>query len=108
MFDLKASLNDFAPFFPMLLSDDLMRMEKSGLFVDTICVLLLLCLPLKLSFVSVVFDFNTSLIDVAPMCPMLLPVDLMKKEKEWIVDLCHLCVVSFVFTTQIECCECCV
>ena len=41
------------------------------------------------------FDFNASLNDVAPVSPMLLSVDLMK---EWIVDRCHLRVVSFVFT----------
>ena len=57
---------------------------------------------------SVVFDFNASLNDVAPVSPMLLPVDSMKIEKEWIVYGCHLCVVSFVFTPHIEHCECCV
>ena len=30
---------------------------------------------------SVVFDFNASLIDVVPASPMLFPVDLMKMEK---------------------------
>ena len=30
---------------------------------------------------SVVFDFNDSLNDVAPVSPMLLPVDVMKMEK---------------------------
>ena len=52
-------------------------------------------------------DFNASLNDDAPFSPMLFPVDLMRM-KELIVDGCHLCVVSFVFTTQIEFCECCV
>ena len=56
---------------------------------------------------SVVFDFNASLNDVAPVSPMLLSVDLMRMEKEWIVG-CHFCVVSFVFTMQMEFCECCV
>ena len=57
------------------------------------------------------FDFNASLNDVAPVSPMLFSVDLMqkkKKKKERIADGCHLCVVSFVFTTQIELNECCV
>ena len=54
---------------------------------------------------SAEFDFNASPIDVAPVSPMLLPVGLMRME-EWIVDGCHLCVVSFVFTTQIKFCEC--
>ena len=38
-------------------------------------------IPFRLSFVSVVFDFNASLNDVAPLSPMLLPVDLMRMEK---------------------------
>ena len=67
-----------------------------------------LCLPLILSLVSVVFDFNASLNDVAPLSSMLLPVYLMRIEKEWIVGGYHLCVVSFVFTPQIELSECCV
>ena len=39
----------------------------------------LLCLLSRLSFVSVVFDFNASLIDVVPVSSMLFPVDLMQK-----------------------------
>ena len=54
------------------------------------------------------FDFNASLNDVAPVSPILFSVDLMRMEKELIVDGCHLCAVSFVFTEQIEFCECCV
>ena len=38
MFDFNASLNDVAPVSPMLLSVDLMRMKKSGLLMDVICV----------------------------------------------------------------------
>ena len=71
-------------------------------------MLFLLSLLPRLSSVSVVFDFNASLNDVAPLSPILLPVDLMRMEKEWIVYGCHLCAVSFVFTTQIEFCEFCV
>ena len=67
----------------------------------------LLCLPSRLSFVSVVFDFNASLSDVAPLFPMLLPVDLMSMEKSGLL-VGAICVVSFVFTNQIEFCECCV
>ena len=57
---------------------------------------------------SVVFDFSPLIKDDAPVSPMLFPVDLMRMEKEWVVDECHLCVVSFMFTTQIEFSECCV
>ena len=53
-------------------------------------------------------DFNASLNDVAPVYPMLFPVDLLRKEQELIVGKCHLCVVSFVFTIQVEFHECCV
>ena len=45
---------------------------------------------LRLSFVSVVFDFNASLSDFAPVSPMKLPVDLMRIEK-WTVDGYFLC-----------------
>ncbi len=37
------------------------------------CACLLLSLLSRLSFVSVVFDFNASLNDFAPMLPALLP-----------------------------------
>ena len=60
------------------------------------------------SCLSVVFDFNESLIDVIPVFSMRLPVDLLKMEKDWTVGGCHLLVVSFVFTIQIELFECCV
>ena len=75
-------------------------MKMSVLFVGAICVIVLLCLHLRLSFVSVVFDFNASLNDAAPLSPILFTVVLMRIE-EWIVDGCHLCVVPFVFTFQI-------
>ena len=45
--------------------------------MNGICVLFLLSSQLKSSSVSVVFDFNASLIDAAPLSPMLLSVDLM-------------------------------
>ena len=45
--------------------------------MDAICLLLLLSSQLRLSFVSVVFDFNASLNNVAPVSPILLSVDLM-------------------------------
>ena len=57
---------------------------------------------------SVVFDFNDSTNDVAPVSPMLLSVDVKGSGKELFVDGCLLCLLSFVFTTQIEFSECCV
>ena len=38
MFDFNASLNDVAPASPMLLTVDLVRMEKSGLLTDAMWV----------------------------------------------------------------------
>ena len=71
---------------------------------------LLSLLPRK-SRVSVVFDFNDSLNDVTPVSPMLLPGDVMRKEKsELLTDV--FCVSSFFFffffTIQIDFSECCV
>ena len=78
VFDFNASLNDITPLSPIPFPVDLMVIEKkkkSGLFVDSFCVLFLLCLQLRLSEVSVVFDFNALLNDVTPVSPMLLSVD---------------------------------
>ena len=44
-------------------------------------MLFLLCSPHSSSSVSVVFDFNDSLSDIAPVLPILLPVDLMRMGK---------------------------
>ena len=48
--------------------------------MDAICVLFLLSSLVSLRLVSVVFDFNASLNDVAPESSILFPVDLMKIE----------------------------
>ena len=67
----------------------------------------LLSSQVRLSSVSVVFDFSASLNDVAPVSPMMLPFDVKRIEKsELLMDV--FCVSSFVFTTQIELSECCV
>ena len=48
----------------------------------------------RLSLVSVVFEFNNSLNDVAPVSSILLPVNVMRKEKsELLMDF--FCVPSF-------------
>ena len=107
VFDFNASLNDVAPVSPIWLSVDLMRMEKGGLLMDVICVLFLLSSRLRMSFASVVFDFNASLNDVAPVSPIWLSVDLMRVEKSGLL-MDSICVISFVFTIQIELSECCV
>ena len=70
-------------------------------------MLFLLCSRLRSSFVIVVFDFNASLNDVAPVSPILFPVDLMNMKKSGLL-IDSIYVVSFVFTAQIEFCECCV
>ena len=64
--------------------------------MDTIHVLFLLCSLIRMSSVSVVFDFNASLNDVAPVSPMLLSVDLMKMEKSGLlIDI--ICVLFLFF-----------
>ena len=66
-----------------------------------------LCSPLRSSFVSVAFDFSASLNDVAPPSLMSFPVDLLRINKVACWRMLF-CVVSFVFTPQIELTECCV
>ena len=62
--------------------------------MDVFCVFFLLYSPPRLSSVSVVFDFNTSLNDVAPVYPILFAVDMMRMEKgELLMDV--FCVSSF-------------
>ena len=70
-------------------------------------MLFLLSSQIRLSFVSVVFDFNASLNDVAPVSPMLLSVDLMRMKKSGLL-MSAICVLSLVLTFKIEICECCV
>ena len=70
-------------------------------------MLLLLCSPYRLSSVSVVFDFSASLNEVPPPFLMSLSIDLMRMEKSGLLTD-FICVFLFLFTTQIEFCECCV
>ena len=75
--------------------------------MDVIYVLFLLFSRLRLRFVSVVFDFNVSHNDIAPLSLILFTFDSIRIEKSGLlVDT--ICIVSFVFTTQIKFCECCV
>ena len=53
------------------------------------------------------FDFNASLNDVAPVSPMLLPVDFFTKIKSGLL-MNVFCVDSFVLTQQVKLSECCV
>ena len=151
LFVLIASLSDVAPLSSMMLPVYLMRIEKRGLLMNVICVLVFFvftiqikcckccvwfqcftywCCPcvsnavdcwfgengkewivdgchvgivclhlhLKSSSASVVFDFNASLNDVAPVSPMLLTVDLIRM-KEWLISEFSLCMlIPFEFT----------
>ena len=74
MFDFNDSLNDVAPVSPMLLSVD-KRKRKEG-FADGYLLCVFFCLPshIRLSSMSVVFDFNASPNDVAPVSPISLTV----------------------------------
>ena len=55
---------------------------------------------------SVVFDFNASLNDVAPVSPILLSVDWMRMEKEWLLIYAICVLFLFVFTPEIKFHEC--
>ena len=70
-----------------------------------LCVFFLFFSPLSLSSVSVVFDFNASLNDVAPASP-----NQFAETIEWKGDLLMdvFCVFPFVFTTKVQFSECCV
>ena len=58
---------------------------------------------LRLSSVSVVFDFSASLNDVAPVSPMSLTVYVLKKEKsELLMEFSCVFFLFFVFTFQVE------
>ena len=80
VFDFNDSLNDVTPASPISLPVYVMRNEKSELLMDVICVFLLLYSPSRLSFMSVVLDFNNSLNDVAPVSPISLSVFVKRKE----------------------------
>ena len=67
--------------------------------MDAICVLFLLYSHSRSSFSSVVFDFNASLIDVAPLSSMSFAVDCHENDKELSVYECNFCGVSFVLTS---------
>ena len=75
VFDFSDSLNDIIPLFPISLPVEEKRKGKSELLMNVFCVssFFLFSLP-KLSSVSVVFDFNASLNDIAPVSPTLFPV----------------------------------
>ena len=76
--------------------------------MGAIRVLFLLCLQLKLSTVSVVFDFNASLNGFTPVSPMVFPIDLMRMGNSVLFMNAIYVLLLFVFTTHIELHECCV
>ena len=61
---------------------------------------------IRLSFASVVFDFNDSLNDVTPILPILQSVDEKRKSELFMYVFC-VC-FFFVFTSKTEPCEGCV
>ena len=62
---------------------------------------------LRLSFVSVVFDFNASLNDVTPLSPISPSVVVMRKNKSYLLINAIGVFLSFALT-QSELSECCV
>ena len=73
VFDFNDSLNNVAPVSPISLPVYLKRKRKRvNLWMSSVC--LHLSSQLRLSSVSVMFDFNASLNDVAPVSPIVLSV----------------------------------
>ena len=103
-FDFNASLNDVAPLSPILFPVYLMRIEQNYLLMVSICVLLLLSSHHRSSSVSVVFDFNASLNDVAPVSQILLPIDAIQHKNvnlfcsyQWFMVHCDFLHPKFIF-----------
>ena len=70
--------------------------KKSELLMDVFwCVFFLWSSPPRLSSVSVVFDFNASLNDAAPVSVMLFTVGVMRKKRSGLFDGCLVCVFFF-------------
>ena len=106
VFDFNDSLKNAAP---MYLRKFPVGTEKEFIVDGCLfCVFFLLPSPLRLSSVSVVFDFSESLNDVTPMSPMPFPVDRKSKDRGICCWMSFVCLLSFVFTTQTEFSECCV
>ena len=64
------------------------RNDMSKLLMDVLCILFLLSSPLRSSSMSVVFDFNDSLNDDAPLYPIPFPVGVNRKKKsELLMDV---------------------
>ena len=76
MFDFNASLNDVVPISPILFPFDLMRMEKEWIVGGCYLCFVSFVLLSRLSFMSVVFNFNASLNGFAHAPSMLLSVDI--------------------------------
>ena len=69
VFDFSESLNDVAPASPISFPVDAKRKEEWFADGCLLCVILLSS-PLRSSAMSVVFDFNDSLNDIAPLSLM--------------------------------------
>ena len=82
VFVFSASLNDVTPLSRIVLSVVVMKNERKRI-VDGchLCVFFPLSSQVRLSSVSVVFNLNASLNNVAPVPPILLSVYVMRKEK---------------------------
>ena len=89
VFDFIMSLNDVTPASPIPLPVDLKKMEKSGLLMDAFFHITILCSPQRLRAVIVVFDFNASHSEAAPLSPISNPVYLRKMEKSGLLNGCH-------------------
>ena len=107
VFDFNASLNDAAPASLILFPVDLMRMKKSWLLMDFICVqFLFLYNSDRAPWVLCLISMHRSMILLLFLqyCSLLIWRE--RKKSELLMDFMML--VSFVFTIQIEFDECCV
>ena len=106
VFDFNASLNNAFPVSLKLLSVVMLWKEEWFLWMPSVC--LLLSQQLRLSWTSVMFDFNASLNDVAPVSPIVLSVVRLWKGRVICFQMTFASSFVFVFTTQVEYHECCV
>ena len=107
MFDFNDSLNDFAPVSPMSLPVYVMIMEKSELLMNVFCVFSFFCLHSP-EWVSWVLCLTLMIHSMMLLLCLQSCCLLMRRKSDLLMDVFFLCLLSFVFTTQMEISECCV
>ena len=108
VFDFSPSLNDVAPVSPILLPVDVMRKEKSELLVDDFGVFFLFCLHSTNWYKLMTCLISTPHSMMLPLCFQCHCLLVILKGLVNCWRMSFVCLLSFVFTTQVECRECCV